>query len=91
VLLVDRIISSAWRLRRVLRAEADLMASEPNTAADFRSNTGKYLERVSRYETTLERGLYRRFRSFVSCKLSARAVEGNPGFSDGTGVILEWL
>ena len=59
MLLVDRIISSAWRLRRVLQAEADLMASEQSTAAAFAGYTGKYLERVSRYETTLERGLYR--------------------------------
>ena len=29
LLVLDRSISSAWRLRRVLQAEPELMASEP--------------------------------------------------------------
>jgi hypothetical protein len=76
MLLVDRIISSAWRLRRTLRAEADLMASEPDVAAAFRGYTGKHLERVSRYETTLERGLYRALQELQRLQAEREGREG---------------
>jgi hypothetical protein len=69
VLLVDRIVTAAWRLRRVLAMETSLF--ETYRADSFpvsppvrlghviRRDHGDRLTRVLRYETTLERSLYK--------------------------------
>lgn len=69
-LLADRIISSAWRLRRLVAVEAGLFhkravlfqidrePDETSPAELFRQRDGSFLT-LSRYEATLERGLYR--------------------------------
>ena len=69
-LLADRIISSAWRLRRLMAVEAGLFRenealfrfaheNDPSSPAEFfRQRDGSFLT-LSRYEATLERGVYR--------------------------------
>lgn len=77
MILVDRIISAAWRLRRVLRAENDLIdkkVSEELTtwrrkkggeipvnmwAALGGYNTMENITKLNRYETHIERGMYK--------------------------------
>jgi hypothetical protein len=68
VLLVDRMVTATWRLRRVVAIETDLM-HEYRTERDTRAlasvgkavlwDHGDRLGRVLRYETTIERGLYK--------------------------------
>ena len=70
--------SSAWRLRRVLQAEADLMASEQSTAGRLPRLHRQVLERNSRYETTLERGLYRALGLGGPCSRSGGQGGGDP-------------
>jgi len=82
-LLVDRIVSSVWRLRRCLRLESGVVEHEemsvepfdkdwetgeeiPRTRAEMRqlqalqvTEEGERLERLMRYESTIERQIYR--------------------------------
>jgi len=70
-LLVDRIVSLTWRLRRLGRVEAGIFAWElhgdvrgPDTSAlglaFIRDGNGaNAFSKLSRYETTIERGLYK--------------------------------
>ena len=57
--LVDRIALDHWRLRRCARMETDMMADYwKDGSYDFYSYLVKW-QNVSRYETTIERQLYR--------------------------------
>ena len=79
-LLADRVVSTAWRLRRAARYEGRLTQEELDHMAEFRRkysnvhrdkperDTGKMVKRLlnedllpklSRYESRIERGLYR--------------------------------
>lgn len=68
-LLVDRIITAAWRLRRVMAVEAEIFASERlNYMDEDKGLGGAYLKvaansdafsKLSRYETAIERSLYK--------------------------------
>jgi len=66
-LLVDRIVSSAWRLRRIIRVEAQILDEKPEydfdnskiLADSFKNEDGNRMSILSRYETTLEKSLYR--------------------------------
>lgn len=64
--LADRVIANMWRLRRVLRIEREVMESKPYgipepkegvLGANF-SQSHTY-QKLMRYETSIERGLYR--------------------------------
>ena len=59
-LLVDRIVSTAWRLRRLVSVETMLFNKE-HTALDhaFNSYGREKMGVLSRYEVTLERSLYK--------------------------------
>ena len=69
VLLVDRIVTAVWRLRRVLAIETsvfeayrakDSPQSQPASLGSvILRDHGDRLTRVLRYETTIERGLYK--------------------------------
>jgi hypothetical protein len=69
VLLVDRMVTAAWRLRRVLAIETSLFETyrldgmrpgKPVSLGDVvLLDHGDRLTRVLRYETTIERGLYK--------------------------------
>jgi hypothetical protein len=58
-LLVDRIAAAAWRLRRLARVEAALFDEEERPANAFSHFGREKMAVLSRYETTLERSLYR--------------------------------
>lgn len=65
-LLVDRIITCAWRLRRIIHVESMLLASQikmtwnGGTYQDiFCGSSGQSMAIMSRYERTLENGLFR--------------------------------
>jgi hypothetical protein len=69
VLLMERIVSCIWRLRRVLRVEknyinAELKSREPAIAdwtgiAAFTQTNMASWQSMSRYETTIERQMYK--------------------------------
>jgi hypothetical protein len=62
LLLVDRIISTAWRLRRLLCIETIIFNTEgPALAYALRMLGREKLIVLSRYEVSLERSLYRYF------------------------------
>jgi len=68
-LLADRIVSSAWRLRRLVAVEAGVFAEEvqsmlgeqPSVGLAFirDGNQADAFSKLSRYESAIERGLYR--------------------------------
>lgn len=60
--LADRLVSLAWRIRRLTSIEGELLEDgnkefQPSRA--FGGYTGEKLQRLSRYETTLDRQFYR--------------------------------
>ncbi len=64
-LLADRIISIAWRLRRAIVVEGSLFEKDPlafigpDTVGDTFRKQAEFFSVLSRYETGLERSLYR--------------------------------
>ena len=58
LLLVDRIVSTAWRLRRIVSVEAMLFSDgeTPNRAFNYGAER---MGALSRYEVTLERSFYK--------------------------------
>ena len=79
IILVDRIISSIWRLKRVLRTESALMSYEYEEGLNDTWNNKTGDERyackcmlvggdsqiVQRYETTIERQIYRALHELI--------------------------
>jgi len=71
-LLVERIIVNTWRLRRILRIEQSLFEGELRPLELLETLQGRQLENyvqsthahevLSKYETALERGIYRALR-----------------------------
>ena len=59
LLLADRIVSTAWRLRRALGIEAALFDKEATPDGAFTGYGSKKMIILSRYESTLERGLFK--------------------------------
>jgi len=65
--LTDRIVSTAWRLRRVIAIETnffednryDYEGEDKGLASTFFHNGGEAIAKLSRYETTLERSLFK--------------------------------
>ncbi len=60
--LADRLVSLAWRIRRLTSIEGELLEDgnkERQPSRAFGGYTGEKLQRLSRYETTLDRQLYR--------------------------------
>lgn len=58
-LLVDRILSTAWRLRRLVSVEAMLFNREDKPDQAFNNYGRQKMGVLSRYEVTLEPSLYR--------------------------------
>jgi hypothetical protein len=85
-LLVDRIVAAAWRLRRVLPVEAaiydeervDYGGKERSLGWAFSRNaTGQNaFSKLSRYESAIERGLYRALHELQRLQ-AARAAAGS--------------
>jgi hypothetical protein len=59
LLLVDRIVSSAWRLRRLVAVETMLFDREDNPGTVFNNFGREKMALLSRYEVTMERSLYK--------------------------------
>ena len=59
LLLADRIVSTAWRLRRALGIEAALFDKEATPDGAFTGYGAKKMIILSRYESTHERGLFK--------------------------------
>ena len=59
LLLVDRIVSTAWRLRRLVSVETMLFEKEPALDHAFNKYGRENMGSLSRYEVTLERSFYK--------------------------------
>lgn len=61
--IVDRIVTSAWRLRRIIRIETEFYRSESKITSSikgtFLGNAADKMAVLSRYEVAIEKGLYR--------------------------------
>jgi hypothetical protein len=57
LLLADRIVSTAWRLRRLITIEGSVFDKEQVLANTFGGYSGDRMVRLSRYEVTLDRTL----------------------------------
>lgn len=64
--LVEKIVSSAWRFRRLIKAEKDLFEetddfciSEPKFADAFCRRNGSSMQVLSRYESSIEKSFYK--------------------------------
>jgi hypothetical protein len=60
--LADRIVSLAWRIRRLTSVEGEILEAGNNDrqpGCAFGGYSGEKLQRLSRYETTLDRQFYR--------------------------------
>jgi hypothetical protein len=85
-LLVERIVAAAWRLRRVLAVEAGIYeekrfsytGEENGLGMAFirDANGANAFSKLSRYETTIERGLYKALHELQRLQ-AARRAEGN--------------
>ncbi len=77
-ILVDRVVSSLWRLRRVVRIETDLLGRE-EWLTDRKRTLGEKFEndckggasflKLMRYENSLQRGLYRALHELVRLQM----------------------
>ena len=56
LLFADRIVSSAWRLRRVLAVETSLFDKQASPDIAFAGYRAEKMTILWRYETTVERG-----------------------------------
>ena len=59
LLLLDRLVSTAWRLRRLVSVEAMLFEKDSALDHAFNKYGRENMGSLSRYETTLERGFYK--------------------------------
>ena len=59
LLFTDRIVSSAWRLRRALAVEAALLSKEDTPDRAFVGYVAQRMTILARYESALERGLFK--------------------------------
>src|SRR4029434_10367417 len=59
LLFADRIVSTAWRLRRALAVEAALLSKEDTPDRAFAGYGAQKMTILARYESTLERGLFK--------------------------------
>jgi hypothetical protein len=57
--LADKIVSTAWRLRRIVQVEAALYDNNETIERTFAGFNGNTMNRISRHEAQLERALYR--------------------------------
>ncbi len=69
-LLVERIIANAWRLRRVIKFEAEMMnetlqISFRRSLPSLFSNGGHGITALSRYQTVLEKSLYKAYHELL--------------------------
>ncbi len=92
MLLVDRFISSIWRLRRILKTEnmhirnkyPGVFSEDPkirNTQKVFAESAfmnGSSVEKILRYETTIERQMYKALDKFIELREKRTKLENTP-------------
>ena len=79
--LAERVITAAWRLRRVPRAEQDLFAGG-GASAPFRFGTGT--DKIARYDAALDRAFYRALQKLEKLQ-AVRAEETAAGAAPAAG------
>lgn len=84
--LVERIIISAWRLRRVIKIESDMMHESlkfgfRHSLPDLFSNGGEKIMALSRYEMILEKSLYKAYNELLRLQSVRQGVTVLPSFS----------
>jgi hypothetical protein len=73
LLLADRIVSCAWRIRRLLRVESRLFEEDREQLEEAFSSYGREKMAVlSRYEATIERSLYKALHELQRLQAGAR-------------------
>lgn len=68
LLLVDRIVSTSWRLRRIVSIETALFNNETKLDHAFNNYGLEKMGVLSRYEVTLERSLYKALHELQALK-----------------------
>jgi hypothetical protein len=58
-ILVDRIVSCIWRLRRAVRVESDILSDNWNNLLPYTHQTVAGWQSLGRYETMIERQFYK--------------------------------
>ncbi len=84
-LLVERIISCAWRLKHILKIEALLFRSKDvwdtcqnvSGSTSFETKRGDKILLLSRYEIALERSLYRALSELRQIQLMRSTINAN--------------
>lgn len=90
--IVDRIISSAWRLRRIIHIETEFYRSELNSQFSFQDDpsikdafSGSTKDRMavlSRYETTIEKSLYKALAELMRLQAMRQGLNINPQLTE---------
>ena len=78
-ILVERIITSAWRLRRVIKIESDMMNESlkfgiRHSLSDLFSNGGNKILALSRYEMIIEKSLYKAYNELLRLQIIPQAL-----------------
>lgn len=85
-ILVKRIISCAWRLRRVMRIESDMMHESlkfgfRHSLPDLFTNGGEKIMALSRYEMILEKSLYKAYNELLRLQGIRQGIRVLPSIS----------
>lgn len=78
LMLADKVVSTAWRLRRIVAVEADLYDSEETSVSVFAGSIGDRILRMSRHEATLERSLYRALHELQRLQAARKGADVAP-------------
>ena len=91
LLLVDRIVAAAWRLRRAIALETMLFDTERGDSSAYYGTLAykgdrDKLQLLSRYEVTLERGLYKALHELQRLQAERGGVPVPPPVTPGMTV-----
>lgn len=82
-LLVEKIVSYAWRLRRAVQAEAIFFSTDWNLQtldSFFNGSDAAKIQNISRYETTIEKHFYRAVKELREIQVLRRTKEKGAAF-----------
>ncbi len=89
-LLVEKVVSYAWRLRRAVQAEAIFLQSglagnwnQKTLDSFFNGNDAKKIQNISRYETNIEKHFYRSVKELREIQTLRRSKEKEDVFGFG--------
>lgn len=96
--IVDRIISSAWRLRRIVHIETAFyrygltvtlnLLEDLSIKNAFNDSAKDRMAVLSRYEVTIEKSLYKALAELMKLQAMRQGVQLNPLFAE-TGFVLQ--